>query len=34
MVYNGNGSSNRVFVEYECYATSGEVGKTAKSALF
>ena len=31
----GNGSlRNRVFVEYKCYATSGEVEKTVKSALF
>ena len=38
MVYNGkqhnrtheNGSRNRVFVECECYASSGEVEKTVK----
>ena len=38
MVYNGkqhkrahgNGWRNRVFVEYKCYATSGEVEKTVK----
>ena len=26
----GNGSKNRVFVEYKCDATSGEVEKTVK----
>ena len=38
MVYNGkqhnrthgNGSRNRVFVEYKCYDTSREVEKTVK----
>ena len=41
MVYNGNsttghenGSRNRVFVECKCYASSGEVEKTVKQALF
>ena len=27
---HGNGSRDRVFVEYKCYATNGEVEKTVK----